>query len=36
MVLMAVLFSTIQATIFTLLSTIYLSEAIGAKSEDHH
>ncbi len=36
MVLMALLFSTIQATIFTLLSTIYLSEAIGAQGEDHH
>ncbi len=35
MVLMALLFSTIQATIFTLLSTIYLSEAIGAQGEDH-
>jgi len=36
MVLMALLFSTIQATIFTLLSTIYLSEAIGALGDDHH
>jgi F-type H+-transporting ATPase subunit a len=36
MVLMALLFSTIQATIFTLLSTIYLSEAIGAQGDDHH
>jgi F-type H+-transporting ATPase subunit a len=36
MVMMALLFSTIQATIFTLLSTIYLSEAIGAQGDDHH
>ena len=36
MVFMALLFSTIQATIFTLLSTIYLSEAIGAQGDDHH
>lgn len=35
MVIMALLFSTIQATIFTLLSTIYLSEAIGAQGDDH-
>ena len=35
MVFIALLFSTIQATIFTLLSTIYLSEAIGAQG-DHH
>jgi F-type H+-transporting ATPase subunit a len=35
MLLMALLFSTIQATIFTLLSTIYLSEAIGAQGDNH-
>jgi F-type H+-transporting ATPase subunit a len=35
MVFMALLFSTIQATIFTLLSTIYLSEAIGAQGDNH-
>jgi len=35
MVLMALLFSTIQATIFTLLSTIYLSLGIGAEGDEH-
>jgi F-type H+-transporting ATPase subunit a len=35
MVLMALLFSTIQATIFTLLSTIYLSLGLGIEGEEH-
>jgi F-type H+-transporting ATPase subunit a len=36
MVLMALLFSTIQATIFTLLSAIYLSEAVGEHEDEHN
>ena len=35
MVLLAILFSTIQATIFTMLSTVYLSLAIEEHEEDH-
>jgi F-type H+-transporting ATPase subunit a len=36
MVLLAILFSTIQATIFTMLSTVYLSLAIDEHEEDDH
>ena len=35
MVLLAILFSTIQATIFTMLSTVYLSLAIEEHEDDH-
>jgi len=35
MVLLAILFSTIQATIFTMLSTVYLSLAIEEHEEGH-
>ena len=35
MVFLAILFSTIQATIFTMLSTVYLSLAIEEHEEDH-